>query len=75
MSRPTVSLSELTASVLAEAESAERIKVAEHQAVRAATPTTTGELSQLMHKVAEELRAAPAEVTFEDVRQFLRGEL
>lgn len=73
--RDVSTLSELSAAVLAEANQAERVKTAQVEAVRAATPTHLTELGTLMHKVAEELRSAPPEVTYEDLDLFFKGEL
>ena len=70
------SISAFSEEVLAEVESAERVKQAEVQAVRAATPRHSTELGQLMHKAAEELRgSAEPEVTYEDLEAFLGGRL
>lgn len=75
MNRPVTSLSDLSASVMADVENAERTKTAQLEAVRVATPTHLTELGTLMHKVAEELRSPPPEVTYEDLALFFKGAL
>jgi hypothetical protein len=57
--------------ILAEVEQGERVKLAEVAAVREATPRYATEIGQLMHKVAEDLRATPREVTYDDLTAYL----
>lgn len=69
------SISDVADQVLAEVKRVERVKVAELEAVRAATPRHKTEVGALMHKVAEELRATPVEVTYDDLAAYLGGRL
>ena len=71
MSRRPKNISAVTDEILAEVASAERVKTAEIEALRATTPTHRTEMSQLLHKVAEELRTSASDVTYEDVNQLL----
>ena len=66
------SISKISDEILAEVEQGERVKTAEVEAIRAATPRYSTEIGELMHKVAEELRGAPADVTYTDLDSFLR---
>lgn len=66
-------LSIIADEVLSQVESAERIKHAEVEALRAVVPKHRSEIAQLLHKMAEDLRAAPDDVTYEDLGQFLEG--
>jgi hypothetical protein len=61
--------------ILAEVKQAERVKLAEAAAVRAATPRYTSEISALMHKVAEDLRATSRDVSYADLGAYLEGKL
>jgi len=63
----SISLETLSAEILADLERDERVKTAEVEAVRAAQPRFRTELGQLLHKVAEELRAATDEVSWGDL--------
>ncbi len=73
--RPSASFEDVTDGILAEVRSTSRIKTAELEAVRAATPSHATEIGQLLHKVAEELRTSPPDVTYEDLHRFLNGGL
>lgn len=64
-------ISTISDEILAEVEQGERVKLAEVTAVREATPRFATEIGQLMHKVAEDLRAAPREVTYDDLNTYL----
>lgn len=73
MSRAPLKIATIADEVLAEVEAGERRKLAEIEAVKAATPRHAGEVSRLLAKVAEELRAPAPDVTYDDVTQFLGG--
>jgi len=57
--------------ILAEIEHGEQIKLAEVAAVRAPVPAYETEVGELLHKVAEDLRAVPVQVTYNDLDMFL----
>jgi len=67
------SLATLSDNILAEVEASERVKVAEAEAVKAATPDTRSEIVQLLHKVATEVRSTPADITYGDLENFLQA--
>lgn len=73
--RERPSLTALAESVLADAEQAEQTKTAQRVAERKAVASPLSAVGTLLHKVAGELRAAPLDVTFDDLARFLRGEL
>jgi hypothetical protein len=66
-------LAALSERVLAEVESEHRVKTAEVAALRAAKPDTRGEISQLLHKIAGEVRSTPSDITYDDLTAFLQG--
>ena len=57
--------------ILAEIEQGERTKLAEVTAAHAAVPAYETEIGELLHKVAEDLRAVPVRVTYNDLDMFL----
>jgi hypothetical protein len=65
------SIAAIADEILAEVESEERIKVAEIAAIHAATPKYMSETGELLHKVAEDLRVVPSQVTYNDLEMFL----
>ena len=71
MSRRPKNISAITDEILAEITAAERVKTAEVEALRATTPSHRTEISQLLHKVAAELRTNASDVTYDDVNQLL----
>ena len=71
--KPSKNITTISNEILAEVEQGEQIKLAEISAVRDATPRYTTEIGLLMHKVAEDLRAAPREVTYDDLDTYLRN--
>lgn len=75
MSRRTQQFSSAADEILAEVNAAERVKVAEAEAVRAATPAFTSEIGQLLRKVAADARESASDVTLEDLHNFLGGRL
>lgn len=75
MNRRTKPFTVVADDILSEVNGAERVKLAEAEAVRAATPRFTSEIGQLLHKVAEETRAGATEVTYEDLHNYLGGRL
>lgn len=72
---PTQHLALVADDVLNEVERVERVKEAEVAAVRAATPRHQGDLGQLLCKLAEEVRAIPEDVTYDDLRAYSEGRL
>jgi len=72
--RPTP-LAELSTAILAEVEAEERVKAAEVEALRAATPRHASDLGRLLDKVAEDLRGDASEVTYDDLHAFVEGRL
>lgn len=59
--------------LLVEVEAAERVKAAELQAVRAATPRHRTEVGAMLTKVAGLLRTDDGEVTYADLRAHVGG--
>jgi hypothetical protein len=57
--------------ILAEIERGEQVKLAALDAERAAVPVYETEIGELLHKVAEDLRAVPDQVTYNDLDMFL----
>lgn len=72
-SKRVTSLAALSERVLAEVESEHRVKTAEVAAIRAAAPDTRSEIAQLLHKVAEEVRSTPSNITYDDLANFMQG--
>jgi hypothetical protein len=76
VSRPrSTSLAALSTAVLAEVEAEERVKAAEVEALRAATPRHVSDLGRLLHKAAEELNDDANDVTYDDLQSFAEGRL
>jgi len=71
--RSVTSLAALSENVLAEVEGEQRVKSAEMAALRAARPDSCSEIAQLLHKVAEEIRSTPPDVTYEDLAAYMQG--
>lgn len=71
--RKVVSISAVADEVLADAARVEQTKTAEAAALREASRPSRGELGALFHKVAEDLRAAPTDVTYADLHSYLAG--
>lgn len=69
--RTSKSIAAISDEILAEIEDGERTKLAEIAAVHVATPAYETEMGELLHKVAEDLRAVPAQVTYNDLDMFL----
>jgi hypothetical protein len=69
-----MSIDDLAAQILADVDQAERVKLAELEAVRGGQPRFQSELGELLHKAADELRTATDEVSTEDLEQFLGGQ-
>ncbi len=66
------SIATISNEILAEVENGEQTKLAEIAAIHAATPAYKTEVGELLHKVAEDLRAVPTQVTYNDLDMFLR---
>lgn len=72
MSRQPKSIAAISDEILAEVEREDRVKTAEVTAVQTAALQPT-EIGQLLHKVAEELRIASVDVSYDDVRKYLES--
>jgi hypothetical protein len=66
-------ITEISNEILAEVEREEQVKLAEVTAIREATPRHVTEIGTLLHKVAEDLRATPRDVTYDDLRTYLEN--
>ena len=76
MSRPRPTpLAEVSTAILAEVKAEERVKAAEVEALRAATPRHASALGRLLHKAAEELNDDASDVTYDDLQAFAEGRL
>jgi len=71
--RPPVDISTISDAILAEVEQNEQVKLAEVTAIREATPRYTTEIGELLHKVAEDIRATPCDITYNDLRTYLEN--
>jgi hypothetical protein len=71
MRRQPKSFSTVADEILAEISAEEHVKVAQLEAVRAATPSHDSELAVLMHKMAGELRSEASDVTYADLAAFI----
>ena len=71
--RKVIPISSVADEVLAEVARAENVKTAEARALRDASRPSRGEFGALFHKLAEELRSDPEDVTYEDLRLHLAG--
>jgi len=71
MSRSPRNLASVADEILENVAAAERIKTAEAAVVKSSTPTHTTEISNLLHKMAEELRVESPDVTWDDVHALL----
>ena len=70
----SMSIDDLAAQILADDDQAERVKLAELEAVRGGQPRFQSELGELLHKVADEMRTTADEVSTEDLERFLGGQ-
>lgn len=68
-----IPISAVADAVLADVERAERVKIAEAEALREASKPSRGKLGILFHKLAENLRGEPEDVTYDDLRRHLAG--
>lgn len=66
------SLGALADQILAEVATEQRTKEAAAAPIKA-TPVGATELSQLLNKLAAELRTNPESISYEDLTQFLKG--
>lgn len=73
--RPSKNIGAIADEILAEVSHAERIKTAEVEAIRNIPRGYQTDIGQLLHKLAQDLRSVPAEVTYDDLRDCLRGQL
>lgn len=71
--RKVIPISSIADEVLAEVNRTEQVKVAEAEAVRKASLPPRGELSSFLHKLAEDLRGEPEDVTYDDLKRHLAG--
>jgi len=69
--RTLKSIAAVSDEILAELEHGEQTKLAAAAASRAAEPAYATEIGELLHKVAEDLRVVPAQVTYNDLDMFL----
>jgi hypothetical protein len=65
------SIATVSNEILAEVEREEQTKLAQDAAAEAATPRFESAIGELLHKVAEDLRAVPSQVTYNDLEMFL----
>ncbi len=72
MKRP-IDIAKVSDEILSQVAHVESVKTAEAEAIRAATPRHQSEIAQALHKVAEDLRATPPDVTYQDLDDYLRG--
>ena len=75
MSKKLASLSSVADDVLADIAKLETVKTAKAEEDRLASLPPPSELGTLLHKLANDLREAPVEVTDEDLQNFLKGAL
>jgi len=71
--RKVIPISSLADEILAEVDRASLVKTAEAEAVRKASLPPRGEVGVLFHKLAEELRSEPEDVTYDDLHRHLAG--
>lgn len=65
------SIATVSDKILAEVERGEQTKLAEIAANKVTSPRFKSDIGELLHKVAEDLRAVPGQVTYNDLEMFL----